>query len=88
MCRRKFRYEWDKIIEVLAAVKRALDVAPMLLPTHERGIQLAQRYELTIYDGLIVAAALEACCDTLWSEDMHNGLVIDGRLTLRNPFVT
>ena len=33
---------------------------------------------------MIAAAALDSGCDTLWSEDMHDGLVIDGRLTVVN----
>lgn len=35
---------------------------------------------------MIVAAALEAGCDALCSEDMHDGLIVDGRLTVVNPF--
>ena len=35
---------------------------------------------------MIVAAALEAGCDTLYSEDMHHGLVVDGRLSVVNSF--
>lgn len=37
---------------------------------------------------MIVAAALEAGCPTLWSEDMQDGLQVDGRLRIRNPFLT
>ena len=40
------------------------------------------------YDALIVAAALLAGCRTLHSEDMQHGQVVDGRLTIRNPFLT
>jgi predicted nucleic acid-binding protein len=39
-----------------------------------------------IYDALVVAAALEAGCATLYSEDLHDGQAIDGQLTIRNPF--
>jgi predicted nucleic acid-binding protein len=35
---------------------------------------------------MLVAAALLSDCDTLWSQDMHKGLVIAERLTVRNPF--
>jgi predicted nucleic acid-binding protein len=41
-----------------------------------------------IYDALIVASALEAECTTLYSEDLQDGQVIDGPLTIRNPFTT
>ncbi len=44
------------------------------------------RHGFHIYDALIVAAALEAGCGTLYSEDMQSGQVIAGQLTIRNPF--
>ncbi len=51
-------------------------------------IQLApaERYGLAVYDAMIAAAALLADCDTLLSEDMQDGLVIDGRLRVVDPF--
>lgn len=52
---------------------------------YEHGLELQERYSLGFYDALIVAAALEAGCTRLWSEDMQDGLRVDG-LTIRNPF--
>jgi len=49
-------------------------------------IRLAKRYSLSHWDSLIVAAALRADCDTLYSEDMQHGQVFDNRLTVINPF--
>jgi predicted nucleic acid-binding protein len=60
-------------------------VVPVTEETHVRGLVLAERYQLGLYDGMIVAAALLAGCTTLYSEDMHDGLVID-RLTICNPY--
>jgi len=37
---------------------------------------------------ILVASALQSKCDTLWSEDMQDGIVIDGRLRIANPFRT
>ncbi|WP_420629954.1 PIN domain-containing protein [Candidatus Leptofilum sp.] len=47
---------------------------------------LRQRHSLSYWDSLIVAAALFADASVLYSEDMQDGLVIDGRLTIKNPF--
>lgn len=44
------------------------------------------RYSLSFWDGLIVAAALAANVATLYSEDMQDGLKIFDRLTIINPF--
>jgi predicted nucleic acid-binding protein len=47
---------------------------------------IAEKYGYGIYDALVAAAALEAGCETLYSEDLQDGQVINRRLTIRNPF--
>ena len=83
---RKLRMPWAEIREVLAQVRAVCVVEPMTVETHERALKLAERYGLSIYDALIVAAALLAGCNTLQSEDMQNGQLIDRKLKIRNPF--
>ena len=46
----------------------------------------AERYGLSVYDAMIVAAALLGACKTLYSEDMQDGFLIDRYLSIRNPF--
>jgi predicted nucleic acid-binding protein len=82
----KLRMPWPEIIDVLAQVRATCSVEPLTDQTHERGIQIAQRYGLSLYDAMIVAAALLADCTILYSEDMQHGQVIDKQLTIRNPF--
>lgn len=48
---------------------------------------LRQDYCLSVWDSLIVACALEAEVNILYSEDMQNGLIIRQSLTLINPFI-
>jgi predicted nucleic acid-binding protein len=85
---RKLRRPWPDIGRALGAI-RTLCAAPVPLTVaiHEAGIAIAARTGYQLYDALIIAAALEAGCDTLFSEDLRDGQVIDGRLTIRNPFV-
>ena len=52
----------------------------------QRALWIRQRYGFSYWDCQIVAAALEAGCVTLYSEDMQSGQVIDGFLTVLNPF--
>jgi predicted nucleic acid-binding protein len=54
--------------------------------THGAAIELAEQYGFAIFDALIVAAALRADAETLWSEDMQHGMVVDGKLRIANPF--
>jgi len=49
-------------------------------------LQIAEGYKYSIYDGLIIAAALETRCNIIYSEDLHDGQVIESSLTIRNPF--
>jgi predicted nucleic acid-binding protein len=83
--RRKFSFDWPDLVEVAAQLRELCDVIPLTEEIHVLGLALAERYSLSIYDGMIVAAAQLAGCTTLYSEDMHDGLVID-RLTIRNPY--
>ena len=62
-------------------------VRPVDEATHDLGRALTERYKLNIYDAFIVASAVISECETLYSEDMQDGMVIEGRLTIRNPFV-
>jgi predicted nucleic acid-binding protein len=55
--------------------------------TIRTALAVAGRYGFSTYDSLIIATALEAGCTTLYSEDMQHGQVIDGRLTVVNPFL-
>ncbi len=85
--RRKLNMGWDAIVLRLVAIVDLADtVMPLTFEMHQNAIALADRYKLQVYDSLIIAAALQAGCDTLYSEDKQHGLVIEGCLTIRNPF--
>jgi predicted nucleic acid-binding protein len=86
---RKLRRPWPEITRTLTAI-RTLCAPPLLLTLaiHEAGCAIAGRTGYRLYDALIIAAALDAGCATLFSEDLHHGQVIDDRLTIRNPFAT
>jgi len=57
------------------------------LVTIHAALDIRERYCFSWYDSLIVAAALEAGCDTLYSEDMQDSQEINGCLRIVNPFV-
>jgi predicted nucleic acid-binding protein len=86
---RKQKMTWPDIRNATRLVlTRCPEIVVLDLDLHWLGAELAERYNLSLYDGMIVAAALTADCDILYSEDMHAGLIIDGRLTVVNPFTT
>ena len=84
---RKMRYGWDRIMPCLnSIVDLAERVLPLTVEIHNHGVVLAERFRLQVYDAMVLAAALGAGCDTLYSEDLQHGLVIEDLLTVRNPF--
>lgn len=86
VARRKMRMSWPDTHAFLSLLRGLLAVHPLTLETHETGLALAERYDLSTWDAMIAAAALHANCDTLWSEDMQHGMSLDGRLRIVNPF--
>jgi len=85
--RRKLAMSWAEIDEVLGSIRSLCSVVPLTIETHDRGMLVAQRYGLSVYDATIAAAALVAGCDTLYSEDMQSGLLIERQLRVVNPFI-
>jgi predicted nucleic acid-binding protein len=84
---RKLKRSWPRIRQDLLSFQAAIpDPLSLSVTTHQFALTIAERDGLSFYDALIVASALEAGCTTLLSEDMQDGRVIDGRLTIRNPF--
>ena len=86
VCRRKLKLPWPEVRELLDAVKACCEVMPLALDTHQRALDLAERYQLSLYDALVCAAAQNAEAAVLYTEDLRDGLVLGG-LRGRNPFV-
>ena len=88
VARRKLQMPWSEVSEALDAFRVLCpSPLPITLELHDAALQLAQKHAYAIYDALVIATALHAGCNTLYSEDLADGQVIHGRLTIRNPFV-
>jgi predicted nucleic acid-binding protein len=81
---RKHRMQLPEVREVLRTVQKLCEVRPLSVETHERGLGVADRYQLSVYDAMIVASALEAGCKILYTEDLQDVAIVS--LTIRNPF--
>lgn len=87
VARKKLRMDWEEVRQGIAGICQLCEpVLPITLEIHKEGLRIAQRYGFHIYDSLIVAAAIEAGCSTLYSEDLQDGQII-GPLTIQNPFL-
>jgi predicted nucleic acid-binding protein len=83
---RKLKMSWPEIRDVVGQIRAVCQVEPVTLQTHERGLDVAERYGYAVHDSMIVASALLAGCTTLFSEDMQHGQVIADALAILNPF--
>ncbi|OPY95933.1 twitching motility protein PilT [Bradyrhizobium sacchari] len=85
--RKKQKQDWPVIEAALQSLRfRFPDIVPLTSDTHAAALALARDHTLAFYDALIVAAAIEAGCDTLYSEDLQHGRSIGG-ITIVNPFL-
>ncbi len=87
VARRKLRRPWPEVKRALADI-RALSRPPLpvTLAAHKAALGIADRLGYRFYDSLVIASALEGGCATLFSENMQDGQVVEGRLTIRDPF--
>lgn len=71
--------------EILSILRAVCAVRPLDIETHKLGVDVAERYRFSIYDSMSIAAALQAGCSILYTEDLSSGQKIK-QLTICNPF--
>jgi len=57
------------------------------IKTLRRAEQIMLKYDLQIFDSIIIASAIESNCKVLYSEDLQHNQIIEGTLVIQNPFV-
>lgn len=83
---RKSRLPRETAMRLARIMMNRCEVVSVTRQTVEMALELGDRYQLSHWDALIVAAALAAGCDTLFSEDLQHGQVFNRQLTVVNPF--
>lgn len=87
VARRKLGMTWPEVHEALAAIRMLCRaILPLDLDSHADGLRIAERHGYAIFDALIIAAALRARCTVLYSDDMQDGMTIDRRLRIIDPY--
>ncbi len=84
---KKFNVEIDSLRQI---VKNLFELYPVTLindGTITKALDISSQLKFPYWDGLIVASAIEAGCDILYTEDLQHGQVIENGLTVRNPFL-
>jgi predicted nucleic acid-binding protein len=85
--RKKFKMGKNELMQLCSSWLEKCIIQPVILSTVKLAQNLVVKYDFQIFDGIVVAAALEANCDILYSEDMQNGQIIENMLKIVNPFV-
>ena len=85
--RRLLQLSKEDLLIQTAELFTACEVLPTSVFTLSLAASLIKKYQLQLFDAIVVAASLEGGCKLLYSEDMHNGLVVNGGLKIVNPFV-
>jgi predicted nucleic acid-binding protein len=85
--KREFKIEKNDLMRICSSWLEKCYVQPVVFSTIKLSQYLISKYDFQMFDGIIVAAALEANCDILYSEDMHHGQIIENSLKIVNPFI-
>lgn len=84
--KKKFRKDHEEIGNALDEIESFFIIWDLSLNLIRDAVRLNERYKYSYYDSLIISAALDSGCTTLYSEDMQHNQEIDGRLIIVNPF--
>lgn len=83
---KKFRQSWQDVMKVLDEASSNNELHLNRKHTLKTACQIAEKYQFSFYDSLIIASALECGCYTLYSEDLQHGQIIEDKLKIINPF--
>jgi predicted nucleic acid-binding protein len=83
---RKLKMTYAEIGDVLATVRAVCRVVPVTEEMHDLALGLADRHRFAFHDAVIVAASLLERCAVLVTEDLQDGYMVEGQLTISYPF--
>jgi predicted nucleic acid-binding protein len=83
---RKLKMPLNEVREILDTIRAVCAVEAVTVETHDRGLAVCERYKFSLYDSMLVAAALISEVKILYSEDLQHGHLIDDQLRVTNPF--
>jgi predicted nucleic acid-binding protein len=87
VARRKILMSWREVTGALEPFEVLCpSPLPITIEIHQAALKIAEKHGYNIHDALFAAAALEAGCTTLYSEDFRDGQTMEGQLTIRDPF--
>ena len=83
---RKIKISHAELDEFLDLFTSIFNVMKLDMETFNTGLMISRQYGYQHYDSMIIATALEAGCERLYSEDMQHRQIINKKLQIVNPF--
>ncbi len=83
---RKFKHDWCDVAAVLINAEANNNLHVNDSKTIIGACEIASRYGYSFYDSLILSSAIESGCARIYTEDLHDGQIIESKLTIENPF--
>ena len=84
---KKAGFDEEHIRQLIDAFYEKYEVVDLDQSTLLVASQLRQKYSLSFWDSLVIASALQAQVDTLYSEDIQHDLIIEDSLKIINPLL-
>ncbi|MBY0577794.1 MAG: PIN domain-containing protein [Burkholderiales bacterium] len=78
MALKKLALPLSETRKLLSMLEARCKVEIIIPATMRRALDISGKYGFSWYDSLIVASALGAGCDTIYTEDMHHGQILEG----------
>ena len=82
---KKARFSEEQICQLIESFYEKYPIVEMDENILLTASQLRQEYSFSFWDSMVVSCALAANAEILYSEDMHDGLVVRGVLQIVNP---
>ncbi|MDO5524188.1 MAG: PIN domain-containing protein [Bacteroidia bacterium] len=87
VCRKRWKFDKEKLIGISTFLLNNCQIIPVTADVVQTAHTLIKKYQFQYFDALIVASALDANCNVLYSEDMQHGLSVNDSLRIINPFI-
>lgn len=84
---RKLTMALTDVREILQTIRKICRTEPLTEADHDHAVDIMERYKFSLYDSVIVASALRADCEILFTEDLKHGQLIERQIKVFNPFV-
>ncbi|WP_031527219.1 PIN domain-containing protein [Dyadobacter crusticola] len=86
VCKRKLGFSKDQVCQLWLDLLNDCTCTDVTEQTMCTAAGLVKRYDMQLFDAILIAGALESECPVFYSEDMQDGMLIDGKLRILNPF--